>query len=141
MPTRRSTPKPPKVADAKGDLAAQGFRVDDNGPQTSNSLRVQELKAILSAVQADAAAKSYRAAIVEEIALSKYTTSTRKYTASLTTALHLLGDKRLMFKVLSQKRKANLIVQWKPPLLNRLTLASPVMVPLHKSVSEGSSPC
>jgi hypothetical protein len=32
MPSRRSSPNPPKAADAKGDLAALGFRVADSGP-------------------------------------------------------------------------------------------------------------
>jgi hypothetical protein len=43
MPARRSSPKPPKAADANSDLAALGFRVADSGPHTSKTLMLQEL--------------------------------------------------------------------------------------------------
>ena len=141
MPTLSSTPKPTKVADAKGDLVAQGFRVDDNGPHTSNSLRVQELKAILSALPADAAAMGYRAAILEENALRKCTTSTRKEIASRMTACHGLDDKRLLFRVPRQRCKPYPMVQCKPPPLNRLTHTSPTTASSCKRVSEGFSQC
>jgi hypothetical protein len=58
MPARRSSPKPPKPADAKGDLAALGFRVAERGPHTSKTLMLQELEALLAAVPADAPSKS-----------------------------------------------------------------------------------
>jgi hypothetical protein len=44
MPARRSSPKPPKAADAKGDLATLGFRVADSGPHTSKTLMLLELE-------------------------------------------------------------------------------------------------
>jgi hypothetical protein len=62
MPARHSNPKPPKAADAKGDLAALGFRVADSGPHTSKTLMLQELEALLAAVSSDAPAKAYRVA-------------------------------------------------------------------------------
>jgi hypothetical protein len=88
MPARRSSAKPPKAADPKGDLAGLGFRVADSGPHTSKTLMLQELEALLAAVSADAPAMAYRAAIVEENVLGKRTLSTRKETASRLTALH-----------------------------------------------------
>lgn len=100
MPARRSSPKPPKPADAKGDLAALGFRVADSGPHTSKTLMLQELEALLAAVPADAPAKAYRAAIVEENVLGKRTLSTRKETASRLTALHGLDPTKPLFRVL-----------------------------------------
>jgi hypothetical protein len=72
MPARRSSPKPPKAAAAKGDLAALGFRVAESGPHTSKTLMLQELEALLAAVPADAPAKAYRAAIVEENVLGAF---------------------------------------------------------------------
>lgn len=66
MPARRSRPKPAKAAEAKAHLAAQGFRVADSGQHTSKTLMLQELEALLAAVPADAPARAYRAAIVEE---------------------------------------------------------------------------
>jgi hypothetical protein len=100
MPARHSNPKPPKAADAKGDLAALGFRVADSGPHTSKTLMLQELETLLAAVPADAPAKAYRAAVVEENVLGKRTLSTRKETASRLTALHGLDPSKPLFRVL-----------------------------------------
>jgi len=100
MPARRSSPKPPKPADAKSDLAALGFRVADSGPHTSKTLMLQELEALLAAVPADAPAKAYRTAIVEDNVLGKRTLSTRKETASRLTALHGLDPSKSLFRVL-----------------------------------------
>jgi hypothetical protein len=100
MPARRSNAKPPKVAGAKGDLAALGFRVADSGPHTSKTLMLRELEALLAAVPAEAPAKAYRAAIVEENVLGKRTLSTRKETASRLTALHGLDPSKPLFRVL-----------------------------------------
>ena len=100
MPSRRASPKPPKAADAKGDLAALGFRVAESGPHTSKTLMLQELEALLAAIPAGASAKAYRAAIVEENILGKRTLSTRKETASRLTALHGLDPSKPLFRVL-----------------------------------------
>ena len=100
MPARRSSPKPRKAADAKGDLAALGFRVAVSGPHTGKTLMLQELEALLVAVPADAPAKAYRDAIVEENVLGKGTLSTRKETASRLTALHGLDPTKPLFRVL-----------------------------------------
>jgi hypothetical protein len=100
MPARRSKPKPPKTADSKSDLAALGFRVADSGPHTIKTLMLQELEALLAAVPADAPAKAYRAAIVEENVLGKRTLSTRKETASRLTGLHGLDPTKPLFRVL-----------------------------------------
>jgi hypothetical protein len=100
MPARRSSPKPPKAAAAKGDLAALGFRVAESGPHTSKTLMLQELETLLAAIPADAPAKAYRAAIVEENVLGKRTLSTRKETASRLTALHGLDPSKPLFRVL-----------------------------------------
>jgi len=100
MPARRSSPKPPKPADPKGDLAALGFRVADSGPHTSKTLMLQELETLLEAVPADGPAKAYRAAIVEENVLGKRTLSTRKETASRLTAMHGLDPSKPLFRVL-----------------------------------------
>ena len=100
MPARRSSPKPSKAADAKGELAAMGFRVADSGPHTSKTLMLQELESLLAAVPADAPAKAYRAAIVEENVLGKRTLSTRKETATRLTALHGLDPSKPLFRVL-----------------------------------------
>jgi len=100
MPARRASPKPPKAADAKGDLAALGFRVADSGPHTSKTLMLQELEALLAAVPADAPARAYRVAIVEENVLGKRTLSTRKETATRLTALHGLDPSKPLFRVM-----------------------------------------
>jgi len=100
MPARSSSPKPPKVADAKADLVALGFRVAASGPHTSKTLMLQELEILLAAVPADAPAKTYRAAIVEENVLGKRTLSTRKETATRLTALHGLDPGKPLFRVL-----------------------------------------
>jgi len=100
MPARRASPKPPTAADAKPDLAALGFRVADSGPHTSKTLMLQELEALLAAVPADAPAKAYRAAIMEDNILGKRTLSTRKETASRLTGLHGLDPAKPLFRVL-----------------------------------------
>lgn len=100
MPSRRSAPKPAKPSEAHADLAALGFRVADSGPHTSKTLMLQELETLLAAVPADAPAKSYRAAIVEENVLGKRTLSTRKETASRLSALHGLDPSKPLFRVL-----------------------------------------
>lgn len=100
MPSRRTSPTPLKAADAKGDLATLGLRVADSGPHTSKTLMLKELEALLAAVPADAPAKVYRAAIVEENVLGKRTVSTRKETASRLTALYGLNPTKPLFRVL-----------------------------------------
>ena len=82
MPARHSNPKPPKAADAKGDLAALGFPLAESGPHTSKTLMLQELEALLTAVPPEAPAKAYRIAIVEENVLGKRTLYAFKETAS-----------------------------------------------------------
>lgn len=100
MPSRRSGPKPPNGADAKGNLATQGFRLAHSGPHTSKTLMLKELEALLAAVPIDAPAKAYRAAIVEENVLGKRTLSSRKETASRLKALHGLDPSKPLFRVL-----------------------------------------
>jgi len=100
MPARHANPKPPRAADAKGDLAALGFRLAESGPHTSKTLMLQELEALLTAVPPDAPAKVYRVAIVEENVLGKRTLSTRKETATRLTALHGLDPSKPLFRVL-----------------------------------------
>lgn len=53
-----------------------------------------------TAVPAEAPAKAYRAAVVEENVLGKRTLSTRKETASRLTALHGLDPSKPLFRVL-----------------------------------------
>ncbi len=72
----------PKGRRRQGDLATLGFRVADSGPHTSKTLMLQELEALLAAIPADAPAKAYRAAIVEENVLGKRTLYAFKETAS-----------------------------------------------------------
>ena len=100
MHARRSSPKLPKAAESKSDLAALGFRIADSGPHTSKTLMLQELEALLASVPPDAPAKAYRVAIVEENVLGKRTLSTRKETASRLTALHGLDPSKPLFRVL-----------------------------------------
>ena len=100
MPSRRSGPKPPNGADAKGNLASLGFRLAQSGPHTSKTLMLKELESLLAAVPIAAPAKAYRAAIVEENVLGKRTLSTRKETASRLSALHGLDPSKPLFRVL-----------------------------------------
>ena len=72
------------------------------GPHTSKTLMLQELEALLAAVPADAPAKAYRAAIVEENLLGKRTLTSRKETASRLKALHGLDPNKPLFRVLRQ---------------------------------------
>jgi hypothetical protein len=72
MPARRSSPKPSKASEAKGDLTAQGFLLADSGPHTSKTQMLQELEALLAAVPADDPARAYRAAIVDGNALGTF---------------------------------------------------------------------
>ena len=66
----------------------------DSGPHTSKTLLLQELETLLAVVSAEAPAKVYRAAVVEENVLGKRTLSTRKETASRLTALHGLDPSK-----------------------------------------------
>jgi hypothetical protein len=100
MPDRRANPKPPKAADPKGELTALGFRVADSGPHTSKTLMLQELETLLATVPANAPAKSYRAAILEENVLGEGTLSTRKETASRLSTLHGFDPTKPLFSVL-----------------------------------------
>lgn len=100
MPARTNAPKAPKHAATRVDLQALGFRVAQSGPHTSKTLMLQELEALLGAVPADAPAKAYRAAIVEENVLGKRTLASRKETASRLKALHGLDPSKPLFRVL-----------------------------------------
>jgi hypothetical protein len=100
MPARRSSPKTLKRKDDAVDLVALGFRVANSGPHTSKTLMLQELEVLLAAIPAEAPAKVYRAAIVEDNVLGKRTFSTRKETASRLTALHGLDRRKPLFRVL-----------------------------------------
>ncbi len=120
MPTRRTSPKPPKTVEAKGYLAALGFRLADSGPHTSKTLMLQELETLLQALPVDAPAKAYRAAIVEENVLGKRTASTRKETASRLTALHGLDPTKPLFRVLRRLWDADASARPQLALLNGL---------------------
>jgi len=100
MPAPRTRPKPPEAHEGSAELLALGFRVADSGPHTSKTLMLQELEALLAAVPADAPAKAYRAAMLEENVLGKGTRCTRKETASPPTALHGLDLTKPLFRVL-----------------------------------------
>lgn len=65
MPARLSSPKPPKAAESKGDLAALRFRVADSGSHNLKTLMLHELEGLLAAVPAGAPAKTNRKTIVE----------------------------------------------------------------------------
>ena len=71
MPARCSSAKHPEVSGDKVDLVTLGFWVADSGPHTSKTLMLQEPEILLAAIPADAPAKAYRTAIVEENALGK----------------------------------------------------------------------
>lgn len=120
MPACRPSPKPPKDAEGSEDLIGLGFRVADSGPHTSKTLMLQELEALLAAVPADAPAKAYRAAIVEENVLGKRTLSTRKETASRLTALHGLDPTKPLFRVLRRLWEAHPAAHSQLALLNGL---------------------
>jgi hypothetical protein len=124
MPARRSSPKPPKAAEAHADLASLGFRVADSGPHTSKTLMLQELEALLAAVPSNAPAKAYRAAILEESVLGKRTLSTRKETTSRLSALHGLDPTKSLFRV-----------------LRRLWVVAPTACPQLASISQQSCTC
>ena len=120
MPARRASLMPQKPEKAKEDLAALGFRVAQSGPHTSKTLMLQELEALLAAVPADAPAKAYRAAIVEENVLGKRTLSTRKETASRLTALHGLDPSKPLFRVLRRLWAVDPVAHPQLALLNGL---------------------
>ena len=82
MPARCSSAKHPEVSDDKVDLVTLGFWVADSGPHTSKTLMLQEPEILLAAIPADAPAKAYRTAIVEENVLGKRTLYAFKETAS-----------------------------------------------------------
>ncbi len=127
MPDRRANPNPPKAADPKGELTALGFRVSDSGPHTSKTLMLQELETLLAAVPADAPAKAYRAAILEENVLGKGTLSTRKETASRLTALHGLDPSKPLFRVLRRLWGVEPTTRLHVSLLNGLARTSLLM--------------
>lgn len=129
MPARRSSPKPPKAADAKGELVAQGFRVADSGPHTSKTLMLQELEALLASVPPDAPAKAYRVAIVEENVLGKRTLSTLKETASRLTALHGLDPTKPLFRVMQRLLGVDPTAHPKLALLGGLACKAPAFHP------------
>mgnify|MGYP006280683559 CR=1 FL=1 len=127
MPARRSAPKPPKTTELHAALAALGFRVADSGPHTSKTLMLQELETLLAAVPADAPAKSYRAAIVEENVLGKGTLSARKETASRLTALHGFDPTKPLFRVLRRLWAMDATARLHVGVLNGLARTSLLM--------------
>ena len=144
MSAGSSTPKPPKAADANGDLAALGFRVAGSGPHTSKTLMLQELVALLAEVSIDATAKAYRVAIVDENAWGKRTLSARKETASLLRALHGLDPTKPLFRALRRLWDVAPTAGPQLPLLSQLTCAHscvghlpPASVVTPTSVVEG----
>jgi hypothetical protein len=70
MPARLSSPKPPKAAESKGDLAALRFRVADSDSHTLKILMLHELEGLLAAVPAGAPAKTNRKTTVAGNVLS-----------------------------------------------------------------------
>lgn len=116
MPARRSAPKPPRTTEPHAALAALGFRVAASGPHTSKTLILQELETLLAAVPADAPAKFYRAAIVEENVLGKGTLSIRKETGPRLTGLHGFDPTKPLFRV---RRR-----HWGVAATNSIALAS-----------------
>ena len=100
MPASNSAPQPPRTSEPHDGLAALGFRVADGGRHISNTLILRELETLLAAVPADAPAKSYRAAILEENVLRKGTLSTCREIASRLTAMHRLDPTKPLFRVL-----------------------------------------
>jgi hypothetical protein len=103
MSASRTRLKEPEANDGNGELLALGLRVADSGLHASNTLMLQELETLLTAVPADAAAKAYRAAIVDENVLGKRTLTARKETASQLTALHGLDRTEPLFRVLLRR--------------------------------------
>lgn len=120
MPARRSRSKPPKAADSHGNLTALGFRIADSGPHTSKTLMLRELEALFEAVPAEAPAKAYRDAIVEENVLGKRTASTRKETASRLKTLHGLDPSTPLFRVLRHLWEVDHSARGQLALLNGL---------------------
>jgi len=100
IPARQANPKSSKVAETKGDLTAQCFRVANSATHTNKTLMLLELETLLAEVPTDAPAKTYREAIVEENVMGKHTLSTRKETASRLTALQGLDPNKPLFRVL-----------------------------------------
>jgi len=100
MSASRTKLKAPEANDGNGELLALGSRVADSGPYTSKLLMPQELQTLLAAMPADAEAKAYRVAIIDEYVLGKRTLSARKETASRPTALHCLDPTKLLLRVL-----------------------------------------
>ncbi|MBW4531574.1 MAG: hypothetical protein KME02_12905 [Aphanothece saxicola GSE-SYN-MK-01-06B] len=94
--------KAPEANDGSGELLALGLRVADSGLHASKTLMFQELEALLAAVPADASAKDYRTAIVDENALGSPTISARKETGSRLNGQHGLDPNKLLFRVLQR---------------------------------------
>tara|TARA_B100000674_G_C37806584_1_gene899085 strand:+ start:310 stop:1122 length:813 start_codon:yes stop_codon:yes gene_type:complete len=134
MPARTNAPKVPKHATTNVDLQALGFRVAQSGPHTSKTLMLQELEALLAAVPADAPAKAYRAAIVEENALGKRTLSSRKETASRLKALHGLDPSKPLFRVLRRLWAVDPVAHPQLALLNGLA-RDPLLMATSRQVA------
>jgi hypothetical protein len=100
MPVRLSRAKPTQAADSMGDLTPKGFRIADSDPHTNKTLMLQEREPLLAAEPADAAAKAYSVASVDEKILGKSTHSVHKKTASRLTSSYGLDAAKPLFSLL-----------------------------------------
>jgi hypothetical protein len=100
MSASRTRRKASEANDGNGELLALRLQVADSGPHASKILLLQEVETLLTVVPADAAAKAYRAAVVDENVLGKRILTARKETASQLIALHRIDPTKLLFPVL-----------------------------------------
>lgn len=82
------------------ELQGAGFRFGDKGTHTSRTMMLSELTELLSVLPATATRQEYAEAIIEDNALGKQTTSTRRLTNQRLGELYGLSESIPIFRVL-----------------------------------------
>jgi len=115
-------------------LRDAGFRWGDKGTQTSRTIMLDELRAVLSHCQPDAARDDYLAAIHEDNCLGKRTAATRKLSSQRLSELYALDPRVPLFRIMrrcwytdrdGQPLLAMLLALARDPLLR--ASASPIL--------------
>lgn len=79
-----------------------GFRSGEKGTHTSRTIMFDELSTLLQGAEPGSRRPAYLTAIIEQNALSKATTATRKLTAQRLSELYILDPSAPMFRVLQK---------------------------------------
>lgn len=134
--------RPTIHAEVPRSAIAVGLRVDPAGTHLSSTLKLDELRVVLGAIEEDASLEALKRAVVESNVLGKPTASSRRITFDRLRELYGLDRSLLVFRALrdlwsadqdAQPMLALLCATARDPILRAVTpmmIATPVGTPL-----------